>query len=111
MTIDDIQPKQNAARLTVCMQAVSTFFDERLEALCLAARESVLVAARDAGERDEEEHLLLVMEVVENLCSLATEAFRNALMMKIRTPGGGLEVKSANSGGGLDLVETATLDD
>jgi diguanylate cyclase (GGDEF)-like protein len=112
MTLKDTQSGAGAGRLAACTQAVSTFLDVQLEALHEGARQPLLVAARDAGEHDEEERLLAVMEEVDALCPLATGAFRDAVLEKLRAPDG--EPATASEGDdddGLDLVETAKLDD
>ena len=103
MTFHNTQLAANAARLEACAQVVSTFLDEQLEALHNGARHPLLVAARDAAERDEEDRLLSVMEEVDALCPLATESFRDGLLTKLRAPGGGLSPAPAEGSGGLDL--------
>lgn len=110
MTSEQASPVAGAGRLAACMRAVGSFFDEQLPKLVADAQNTLLVAARDAGIQEEEDRLLSVMEEVEALCPQATNSFREAVLGKLRSPG---ELTSVidDVGSGLDLVETAKVDD
>lgn len=102
------------ARLAKCTKAIDAFLDEQLTELVEWARQSLLVAARDASEREEEERLLDVLEEVESLCPQACESFRQALHSTLGGVDGfgeSTDQYSASGGGSLDLVETSKQDD
>jgi diguanylate cyclase (GGDEF)-like protein len=92
------------------MRSAGSFLDEQLPELINRAQSTLLVAARDAEIKEEEDRLVSVMEEVEALCPQATRSFREAVLAKLRSPG---ELTQAidDAGSGLDLVETAKVDD
>ncbi|MFT5448794.1 MAG: diguanylate cyclase (GGDEF)-like protein [Gammaproteobacteria bacterium] len=110
MTSEPAPPVAGAGRLAACLRAVGSFLDKQLPELVADAQNTLLVAARDAGIQEEEDRLLSVMEEVEALCPQAADSFREAVLGKLRSPG---ELIPAidDAGSGLDLVETAKVDD
>lgn len=98
--------------LATCVQVLNEYLDEQLEALANGARDALLVAARDAGDHDEEERLISVMEEVEALAPAACDAFRDSMMAKLRSPDEGLANPFDEEGdAGMSLVDTAKVDD
>ena len=99
-----------ATQFEYCTRAVSRYLDEQLAALTLNAQQALLVAARDAGSRDEEEQLLSVMDEVETLCPQVTDVFHDSVLANLRSPDIGLNSSQEAGHDGLDLVETAKVD-
>jgi diguanylate cyclase (GGDEF)-like protein len=112
MSLEDTASTGESKRLAACVKAVRQYLSRELDSLLRAARKSLIYAAHESPDQDEEDRLFAPVEEVEALAPVAGEAFRNAVLSRLKpSDESQSDDASVDDGAGLTLVDTGKVDD